>query len=189
MARNSEWIQTYTGKQFHFDDIHPGDIDLETVAHVLSNLCRYGGHCREFYSVAEHSVNVSLAAEAAEAGTTCRSSLQEVALQGLLHDATEAYCVDVPKPLKRMLRDYDAIEQRIWLAVAKHFGVPHDLFEAVRHADHTVLLAEQRVLMPDVGPDWFPEGVGLEPADVRIACWGPTEAKRRFMHRFMGLMK
>lgn len=82
-------IQTYTGLMV--DPLHLSiqDIRLEDIAHALSNLCRFTGHVREFYSVAEHSVWVShLVPEWA-------------AKYALIHDASEAYLQDIPRPLKQ----------------------------------------------------------------------------------------
>ena len=54
-----DWIQTYSGKKFYPLDPRPEDIDIRDIAHALSLNCRFNGHCRCFYSVAEHSVGVS----------------------------------------------------------------------------------------------------------------------------------
>src|ERR1019366_6268112 len=80
-------IRTYTGILFDFEEPEASPIRIEDIAHALSLLCRFAGHCKEFYSVAEHSVRVSYACP------------EEHALWGLMHDASEAYCVDVPRPL------------------------------------------------------------------------------------------
>jgi hypothetical protein len=69
-------IQLASGKFFDFSQYTAADIKITDIAHHLSNLCRFTGACREFYSVAQHSVLVSLIVPA------------EHALVGLLHDAT-----------------------------------------------------------------------------------------------------
>jgi uncharacterized protein len=88
-TRTGDWIQTYTGKQFWPLSPLPEDIVIEDIAHALSMQCRFGGHVRTFYSVAQHSVHVSLLVE------------PQYALWGLLHDAAEAYLVDLPRPIKK----------------------------------------------------------------------------------------
>ena len=87
--RVGDWIQTMSGVIFYPLDPRPEEIRIEDIAHALSHQCRFAGHCREFYSVAEHSVRVS------------RELPQEFMLWGLLHDASEAYLVDLPRPIKR----------------------------------------------------------------------------------------
>ena len=168
------WIQTRSGKAFHPLDPRPEDIELADVAHALANLCRYGGHSRRFYSVAEHSVHVS------------RFVPREHAMQALLHDATEAYLVDVPKPIKPLLGGYDEIEASVWRAVAKRFLVPEELHESVHHADVAVLLAEKEQLLGPSPMPWYE--TTIEPAETgELLCLPPREAKYLFLTRFAEL--
>src|SRR5437868_2917508 len=124
--RKGGWMQTSSGVAYYPLDPLPGDINIEDIAHALSNLCRFGGHCRRFYSVAEHSILVS------------RVVPRQHALQGLLHDATEAYMVDVPRPLKVELDNYARIEDLNWRCIAAVFGVPYEMHESVKRADNDV---------------------------------------------------
>jgi hypothetical protein len=57
--QHHNWIQTYTGKAFEPLNPDASLICIEDIAHALSNICRYTGHVRQFYSVAQHSVLVS----------------------------------------------------------------------------------------------------------------------------------
>src|SRR5690349_6806238 len=100
-------ITTHSGVQFDLLKPDPSVVHLEDIAHALSHLCRYTGHCNRFYSVAEHSVIVSLMVPPSE---------PKLAMQGLLHDATEAYVNDLARPLKDLLPEYKEIEMRVWLA-------------------------------------------------------------------------
>ena len=146
-------------------------MNIEDIASSLSKQCRFGGHCSRFYSVAEHSVLVSHCVPA------------EHALAALLHDATEAYCVDVPRPLKMMLEGYAEIEARIWHAVAYRFSLPLDLPQCVKDADNAVLMAEKQALMPNSSGQW-PD---VAPAPVKISAFGPDNARLYFMARFAAL--
>jgi hypothetical protein len=172
--RRGDWMQTASNLAFWPLDPWPSEVHLYDIAHALSNLCRYGGHCKKFYSVAEHSVHVS------------RVVPPEHALAGLLHDATEAYCADVPRPLKRFLTGYAEIEQRIWVAIATRFQLPVDLPATVKEADNTVLLAEKEQILGPTPLPWH-WAAGLNPADVRIDCWSPHDAKQAFIHRYLEL--
>lgn len=91
--RRGDWMMTYSGRAFWPLDPRADEIDPLDIAHALSMLCRYGGHVRRFYSVAEHCVLMSHAVA------------PEHALWALLHDATEAYMVDLPRPINRILLD------------------------------------------------------------------------------------
>jgi len=84
---DEHWITTYTGKRFHYLDPQPEEIDIVDIAHALSLTCRFGGHCKEFYSVAEHSIRVAEIVP------------KEFQLLALLHDAGEAYTGDVQSPI------------------------------------------------------------------------------------------
>ena len=173
-GRKGDWMQTRSGRDFWPLDPHPEDVDIDDIAHALSNLCRYGGHCKAFYSVAQHSVFVSRVVPA------------EHALAGLLHDASEAYCVDMPRPIKRFLPDYERIEHGIWLAVAERFGLPAELHPCVKVADDAVLLAEKAQIMGESPHPWSVPGT---PADIFILPWNPASARRAFMARFDELME
>jgi len=173
---DKEWICTYTGRKFWPMDPRPEDIDILDVAHALSNLCRFGGHCHRFYSVAQHSVHVSQICPAGHA------------LAGLLHDASEAYLVDVPRPIKRApgMADYRYAEARVMLAVCSHFGVDHDsMFHAdVKKADDSMLAAEARDLM---GAGAVSQWSLALPTESRVEPWPPKVACETFLQRFAEL--
>ena len=99
MPELSPWIETFTGKEFYFLDPTPDSIDIRDIAHSLAFTCRYTGHSRRFYSVAEHSVLVSY--------------LAVDPLAGLLHDASEAYITDIASPIKPHLANYKELEDKI----------------------------------------------------------------------------
>lgn len=174
MQRTGEWMQTVSGNAYWPGDPRADEVRIEDIAHALSMLCRYGGHCSRFYSVAEHSVLVSQVVPA------------RFALVGLLHDATEAYVVDVPRPLKHMLVGYEPIEKLNWLAIAARFDLPTTLPPCVKVADNAVLLAEKAVLMRPAPAAWQIPG---EPADVPIVGYAPERARRLFLDRFHSLCK
>lgn len=167
-------IQTVSGNLVHLNDPKVADIDIGDIAHALSHICRYTGHCREFYSVAQHSVLVS------------RCLPPHLALWGLLHDAAEAYIGDVSKPLKLVIEDsYGPIEERMEAVIAERFGLTTPIPAEVKEADLRMLVTEKRDLMAEC--DW---GRGLpEPYDFRITAWSPAVARRRFRMTFWGMTK
>lgn len=133
-------ITTTFGRQVNLQTFSEEDVDIFTIAHALSNLCRFGGHCREFYSVAQHSVYVA---------ECLRCESHHIQQYALLHDAAEAYLVDLPRPLKRALPQYKEWEERIQTVIYSHFGLPApDEFadKAVALADNMVLRAEMEDL-------------------------------------------
>jgi len=173
--RVGDFLQTYTGRQYWPCDPKPHEVYIEDIAHALSLQCRYAGHCIKFLSVAEHSVLIarSLAAKHAP----------EVALAGLLHDAPEAYCVDIPRPLKPYLTNYKEIEQKNWLAIAARFQLDRELPAEVHDADNRIIADELANLVPMA---WHARYAN--PLGVTLRYWSPEKAEVEFLATFEALM-
>lgn len=129
-------IRTVKGNPFNLLRPEPSMVELEEVAHSLSMQCRYNGHVPSFYSVAEHSVRVSVLLE--DDGHSV-----DVQMAGLLHDAAEAYCGDMVRPLKLIPElgiPFDEIEDGIAIAVFAGLGHSdlYPLSESVHLADKAV---------------------------------------------------
>jgi hypothetical protein len=129
-------IQIGSGAYFDLLNPDPATVRVEDIAAALSRLCRFTGHCRRFYSVAQHSTLVS------------RLVPPELARWGLYHDAAEAYLGDVASPLKRLLPDYKAIEHRVEEAVFAALGLYGPMPPEVKRADLVALAAEKHDLLP-----------------------------------------
>lgn len=170
--RNGDWIQTFTGRVFYPLDPRPGDICFADISHPLSQLCRFGGHSRHFYSVAEHS---SILCE-----YFLRRGDRDLARWALMHDATEAYLVDVPRPLKASLPAYRVHEARLMSAICARFGLPEEEPDAVREADRRILTDEARALMAPPPMRWATES---EPLGVTIVGVRPDVARATFAMR------
>lgn len=174
-ARRGDWMQTYTGRAFWPLDPRADEIVPADIAHALSMLCRYGGHTRSFYSVAEHCVLMSMKVPA------------EHALWALLHDATEAYLVDLPRPIKRQLPQYKAIEDALMVHICARFGLdPREPAEVIE-ADSRILLDERAVLMSAPPRPWRQDEAGVEPLRVRIEGWQPARAELEYRTRLWEL--
>lgn len=169
MTRQGDWMQTYTGKQFWPLDPRPEEVNIEDIAHALSHQCRYGGHCLRFYSVAEHSVHLA------------RAVPYYAKAWALMHDAAEAYLVDVPRPIKGSLPEYKAIEARLLEVIAKRFGLTGEVPEMVSTYDNRILLDEQKALMSKPPAPWNVPG---KPLGISIDAWGPDAAKQQFLRAF-----
>lgn len=186
--RKGSWQQTFTGRQFWPCDPRPEDVCIEDIAHALSMQCRFAGHCRTFYSVAEHSVRVAWEVERYEREMNGRYglSLYTLTLAALLHDASEAYCVDVPRPLKPYLTGYKEIESGVMRAVEEWAGIGADgrysvcAHEMIKRADEVVLATEARDLMK-IGRPWH---LKAEPLPEVIMPWSHRIAEREFMREY-----
>jgi hypothetical protein len=149
-AANHE-IETFTGRYVDLANPDPGTITLEDIAHGLANTCRFGGHARIFYSVAEHAVRVADKLKAA--------GWQDWALAGLHHDDAEAYLGDIPRPLKPLLGDaYRAmtgkVDRAIWWAFGRRWHYKDLASPEVKLADEWMLAVEASVLLPSRGEGW-----------------------------------
>lgn len=164
-------IAIYGGGYFDYLNPDPASIRLDDIATVLGRVCRFAGHCRSFYSVAQHSVLVSEIVP------------PEHAVAGLLHDAAEAYTGDIPKPLKWLLGDtFEQIERRVEAAVFARFGLPADLPPEVKVADLRLLRTEQRDLTW-AGGDLWTQLEGVEPLPDRIRPLSFSDARDLFIGR------
>lgn len=166
--RIGDWIETYTGRKFWPIDPDANDVDIEDIAHALSNMCRYAGHTTKFYSVAQHSVLVASQVS------------KENRLTALLHDATEAYLVDVPRPIKPYLKGYERIEQTVWEAIATKFDLPFRIPDEVKFIDRKICLNEQRDVF-NSKHKWNIEGPML---NLKIHPVSPDRAKTDFLEQF-----
>lgn len=167
-------ICTFEGRQFWPFAPRVEDVSIVDIAHALSNIPRFGGHTRRFYSVAQHSLAVSHACE------------QRAAALGLLHDASEAYLLDIPSPIKQHLPDYQRAEERLQVVIHQAFGLDPDAIDhrIVKDEDRAALLEEQWALMPNViwwdkkrvrpmefGPTCVMSNEGAAAAFLRRARW------------------
>jgi hypothetical protein len=163
------YIQTFYGKKYRHMWPLPEDICIEDIAQGLSHLCRFSGQIKYFYSVAEHAVRVSY------------HCLPEDAYEGLHHDDSEAYCVDVPRPLKRapgmeIYRYYESLTVKV---IEEKFGLRPEP-ESVKLADGRMLETEARDLFH---ADCLWVGKFGTPYNEKIDPWTPEEAKRRYLMR------
>ncbi|MCP1832797.1 phosphohydrolase [Bradyrhizobium sp. USDA 4545] len=168
--RKGDWIQTYTGRRFWPLDPRPEDVAIEDIAHALSLICRFGGHCLRFYSVGQHSIYVSQHCDPADA------------LAGLLHDGSETYLLDMLRPVKRDMPDYRAAEARCQWAVYEAFGLPPETPASVKRADRSMLLTERQQIMAPTDEVWDVDG--YSPINVRIAHCSPRAVEQLFLDRF-----
>lgn len=174
------WIETFTGVKFYLLDPQPEQIFIEDIAHSLSQQCRYTGHTRVFYSIAEHSYFVSL--------------LAEDKLLGLLHDASEAYLSDLSRPVKYLTPvgdPYFELEECIEGAILRRYGLRTEITKSVKDADRAMLLTEKKQLMTSL--EWSEEdkskwdAANQKALTFALPCWSPKEAEAHFLSRFKEL--
>lgn len=167
---NDNWTLTYTGKKFYPLNPHPEDVCIDDIAHALSLKCRYTGHCKQFYSVAQHSVECALRVPRA------------FALQALMHDAAEAYLFDCASPIKGYFPNAIAVEKRIMRAIAEALGFDPRMPHAVHEVDVRMCVTEMRDLM--TGYEQSRLFRIVEPFEFKIVPKLPLESKSMFLQLF-----
>lgn len=173
---DTTWIQTYTGKQFWPLDPRAEDVDIEDIAHALAVKCRFTGHCREFYSIAQHSCLVAMQIE-------LRYSNIDLSLTALLHDAAEAYTADIARPVKKSIAQFSEIEHGIEKVIAEVFDLHFPFPASIKWADNVMLATDRRDLMADPPRPWT-SVEGVEPLAKKIEAWDWRDAERKFLDTY-----
>lgn len=169
-------ITTRSGRQVSLLDPQYSQIDIGDISHGLAYQCRFNGQTSRFYSIAQHSLMVA-------------SILPDhLKLAGLLHDAAEAYVGDVVQPLKVLLPEYQAIENRFTQEIGLRFNVNLDHHAEVKHADLIALATEKRDLLPRERCDWDLLK-GIRPLDRLTLPMTPEQSEEAFMRTFFGLLE
>jgi hypothetical protein len=156
-------IRTYTGIYMNVFEPTLDMICIEDIAHALSMQCRFGGHLPVFYSVAQHSVMCSKLAN------------QDYKLQALLHDASEAYLMDIPRPIKQRLSNYKEIEASLMALIAEKYEFDSVLSKSTKAVDEYMLQWEWSTIM--LKREVFKP----------IECWNQEKAKEIFIETFIKL--
>jgi 5'-deoxynucleotidase YfbR-like HD superfamily hydrolase len=169
-------VQLYSGAMFNLLEPDCSEINIEDIAHSLSNQCRFNGHTKRFYSVAQHSVLVSYLVEPSQA------------LAALMHDAAEAYYGDIPTPLKRLLPIIEQKEAETLELIFNLIGLPYPLTPEIHHADKQMLAAEvNQLLNPAHEPEHWQCIAHITPPTTKIIPWAPKLAEKFFLDRFYQL--
>jgi len=176
-------IQTYTGGKFDFDDLESNEINIEDIAHSLSMLCRYNGHTKMFYSVAEHSL---LIAEVVS---------DKAKLFALLHDAAEVYISDISRPLKKFLSyqgtSIKDFESQVLKVILKRFDIdlyqiPTTIRNEVNEADNRILVNERGILNrcndESIWESWIKDIKPL--TNIVIRCEPPFLVEPEFLKKY-----
>lgn len=171
----SEFIQTFTGRSFYPLAPRTADVCIIDIAHALSNQCRFGGHSDFFYSVAQHCCLLADYVESAMKGTPLDC------LQILIHDAAEAYLVDLPRPIKQHIPEFRQYDYQIQMCIRSWLGlgdvpVPSwqdEVDSRIIHDEHAQVMSESS--------DWQHQG---KPLGVTVVPWNAMRAEQNFLLRY-----
>jgi hypothetical protein len=174
-------IYTHSGKLLNILDPDEKDIDIESIGAALSKICRFGGHLKKHYSVAEHSVLATREA-------INNNEYLEICRGILLHDAAEAYLGDVVKPLKNELKEYLDIEFKLESVIERKFNVKiKENWSRIKKYDNGMFALENETLRgfkANLNKDEY-----IEIKYVSCDCWDHNEAFKNFVNacRLLGI--
>ncbi len=169
-----QWILTAGGRPYYFggDD---NKYSIKDFAAPLSRICRFGGHVKAFYSVAQHSV-------------LCAQNVpEEFRFEALMHDAHEAFVGDMPKPLKMILPDYEKAENLARADLCSKFALPVAMSPEVKTVDERMLVTEMRDLMMEYPGNYSRQF--REPFEFKIEPMEPAQAYAAFIEVFVSIAR
>jgi hypothetical protein len=170
------WVQTFSGKKFDVLNPRVQDVDFTDIGHALSMQARFNGHTKQFYSVAQHCVIMSLAVP------------KNLEVYALLHDAAEAYIGDMPQPMKRLFPEFSDLEDSILLVIFKAAGIrppSQDEWRTVMGFDLRMLITERNQLMGIPPEPWAADGFKIKPLDVPLLSENPgCEFRKTWLDHF-----
>lgn len=140
--KRDAYLETRSGKRIYLLDPDRSEIDIDDIAHGLALSCRWSGQCDGYFSIAQHSIGVAVL------------SPPHLQLCALLHDAPEAFLTDIPTPAKRIMPEYQMLEDNLWQSLAKKYNLPSQLPNEIKWADRTMLMSERDILKPQTRGGW-----------------------------------
>ena len=170
-AITTDYVSTFSGNRFYPLRPHIDQVAIEDIAHGLAYQCRFNGQTKTFYSIAQHSLIVASLVPA------------PLRLAALLHDAAEAYLGDMVKPLKVLLPEFAALEDKVTAIIAATYGIDFSDYAPIKRADLVALATEKRDLMPHSTEHWAYLD-GIAPLPGIIVAMDPGEAKQCFLQRY-----
>lgn len=184
------WMETNTGRIFYPLAPCAKDVYIDDIAHALAYQCRYGGHARFHYSVAQHSVLLADYAASrydprraeTKHGPWDEPTAARAGLIMLMHDSAEGYLVDLPRPIKHAMPQYLEAEARLEQILFPLFGLPYPMPAWAKELDNRIIVDERPQLMTRNSNSWSADG--LEPLGIKIRRWSPRRANWEFLRRF-----
>ena len=171
MERKGDWICTFTGLQVYPLDPRPEEIVIEDIAHALSMQCRFGGHIHFFYSVAQHSIELT------------RRAPDDLKLEALMHDSAETYLIDIPRPIKKFLPNYKEFEDKLLKVISEKFKFQYPFPEAIHELDDIAVKTEgMQFMIPGATDSW--KYVTKTYWKEELDPWGPYTAETIFLEYF-----
>lgn len=164
-------INTASGKVIDFNHPTADMISAVDIANALSKIARFGGHTNSFWSVGQHSLLVAALAP------------EELKLEALCHDMSEAYLGDVVKPLKNILGEtYARLERNFMAVIVQKFWLSWPKLDAIKPLDMEALELEHEAFLKNnvAANDKIFLEIGRESGQTPF---GPFQTRELFLDR------
>lgn len=163
------YMRTIMGREIEIHNPDPKLLCIFDVAHGLAFQCRYAGHVRHFYSIAEHCYWASILVE------------PKFALEALLHDAAETNLNDLIQPVKAEISGYKPIEEKHERAYAVRFSLRFPFPSPIKKADQAMYALESVTLRHRLSRENHPEANNI---GIQLHCWSPRKARKQYLRRY-----
>ena len=180
------WIQTYSGNKFHILKPVISELSIKDIAHSQSLLCRFCGHSPFFFSVGSHALIGSYLIEKTQSG----SNVRQYALDFLMHDSTESFIGDMVTPLKREMKRFQEVEEKLFKIIAKKYNLSYPMPKEVKEMDKFMFETEWAYLMTHSYNKQKSQGRNslISKKDfLEIASLPPKTIEKLFLKRFKEL--
>jgi 5'-deoxynucleotidase YfbR-like HD superfamily hydrolase len=175
----------------------PVDIIITDIGHCLALANRWAGNTQYLidlpeigveagdpfvYTVAQHSCIVH--------DIIVRLHGSVPAFYALMHDASEAYLMDIPRPIKPELTNYYEIEARLMAVILDKFGVTlnDEIKKLVVEIDNAMIFWERDAIVgtpvAPYGNEFQHPGGTIYNEVPNFRSWSPKRAKAEFLMRF-----
>ena len=189
LIRRGWEIGISNGRIVGLEELRDDDIDIEVIAHSLSLQCRYMGHVKHHYSVAQHCIHVE------ERVTRENRVESKASLAALLHDASEAYLHDLVRSIEVGLREEESrwieLEEEIQNKIFLKYGLHNhkQYHKQIKVWDNRVLRSEIDQLVPNACQEWRDLVKDIEPSGCELEKLAPWQVEPMFLERFHRLCK
>lgn len=167
-------IQTFSGGIFYPLWPTHETIKIQDIAHALSYCARFGGHSQQFYSVAQHCIIMSRYFR--------KQGDADKARWALLHDAAEAYVLDMPRPIKylKQMSPYRVIEKNVQYAIFRKYDLLGEPPPEIKELDSRIVAAEAKALLSPLNDEWRESVEGIDTTDLKIKPYKALKDAERF---------
>lgn len=172
---NHKWCRTVDSEEIDLFNPDPNLFTVDRIASTLARINRFAGHWVNPVSVARHSIRV------ADILSADGQSI-ETQLQGLFHDAAEAFTTDIPSPLKWILHvrspnepyrggdsyiPYGDFEDALLAQIFARLEIAWPMHSEVHKVDHFLTGEESRWVRGEFPALYF--GLTADPEVVALA--------------------